>query len=333
MKNYYKILGVKKSATDDELKRAYRKLALEYHPDRHGGDDTQFKEVSEAYAVLKDPAKRTEHNLDLKKDELKQRPRTASTHSTTASSDFGGKADPASQQGVWDDVQSNDQAGYRYRYPSSSTGYMKNFARWARPASITLIAVAVMIVVGSYIIRSLSGSGGVPSITPLSNNGSNSQSYVPPTTGSGVTTPTPSVTPSCPSGQPSINVNPPVDDGTTDGQGREAYTITGTLKNNTTATINVNNVGFYFYSVSYDQTAPPDATDAFANMVTSGSIPIPPGVSVNWSSNQFVPQTGSKVAVSIEYPSGVGDQPTPEWYFAGNIPQSCEPSSGSARSF
>lgn len=60
-KDYYKILGVHRNATDTELKKAYRKLALQYHPDRNQGDksaEEKFKEINEAYAVLSDPQKR-----------------------------------------------------------------------------------------------------------------------------------------------------------------------------------------------------------------------------------------------------------------------------------
>jgi len=64
-KDYYKILGVSKSATQDEIKKAYRKLAIKYHPDKNKGDKTaedQFKEVGEAYEVLKDPEKRKKYD-------------------------------------------------------------------------------------------------------------------------------------------------------------------------------------------------------------------------------------------------------------------------------
>lgn len=57
-RDYYDILGVSKSATADEIKRAYRKAAMEHHPDKHGGDDVKFKELGEAYEVLKDPQKK-----------------------------------------------------------------------------------------------------------------------------------------------------------------------------------------------------------------------------------------------------------------------------------
>ncbi len=65
MKNYYSILGVSKGASDDEIKKAYRKLAMQYHPDRNAGDSSaeeKFKEVSEAYAVLGDKKKRSQYD-------------------------------------------------------------------------------------------------------------------------------------------------------------------------------------------------------------------------------------------------------------------------------
>ncbi len=57
-RDYYEVLGVSKSASADEIKRAYRKLAMEHHPDKHGGDDAKFKELGEAYETLKDDQKR-----------------------------------------------------------------------------------------------------------------------------------------------------------------------------------------------------------------------------------------------------------------------------------
>lgn len=59
--DYYKTLGVSKTATQEEIKKAYKKLAMEHHPDR-GGDTARFSEINEAYETLKDPKKRQEYD-------------------------------------------------------------------------------------------------------------------------------------------------------------------------------------------------------------------------------------------------------------------------------
>lgn len=61
-KDYYKILGVSKNASADEIKKAYRKLAHQYHPDKSHGDEAKFKEVNEAYQVLSDKEKRAQYD-------------------------------------------------------------------------------------------------------------------------------------------------------------------------------------------------------------------------------------------------------------------------------
>lgn len=62
MKDYYAILGLQKGASKDEVKKAFRKLAAQYHPDKKTGDEAKFKEISEAYAVLGDDKKKAEYD-------------------------------------------------------------------------------------------------------------------------------------------------------------------------------------------------------------------------------------------------------------------------------
>lgn len=61
-RDYYEALGVTKEASADELKKAYRRKAVEYHPDKQGGDEAKFKEINEAYEVLKDSQKRQRYD-------------------------------------------------------------------------------------------------------------------------------------------------------------------------------------------------------------------------------------------------------------------------------
>ena len=64
-RDYYEVLGVGKDASEDEIKKAYRKIAIKYHPDRNPGDkeaEDKFKEAAEAYDVLHDPQKRQQYD-------------------------------------------------------------------------------------------------------------------------------------------------------------------------------------------------------------------------------------------------------------------------------
>lgn len=61
-RDYYEVLGVNKEASADEIKKAFRRLAVQHHPDKEGGDESKFKEINEAYEVLKDSEKRKRYD-------------------------------------------------------------------------------------------------------------------------------------------------------------------------------------------------------------------------------------------------------------------------------
>mgnify|MGYP006307373801 CR=1 FL=1 len=64
-RDYYEVLGIERTASEDQIKKAYRKMAMKFHPDRNPGDktaETKFKESAEAYEVLRDPEKRRRYD-------------------------------------------------------------------------------------------------------------------------------------------------------------------------------------------------------------------------------------------------------------------------------
>jgi DnaJ-class molecular chaperone len=61
-KNYYDVLGVSEDASADEIKKAFRKLAVKHHPDKKGGDTAKFQEINEAHGVLSDDKKRQQYD-------------------------------------------------------------------------------------------------------------------------------------------------------------------------------------------------------------------------------------------------------------------------------
>lgn len=70
--DYYSILGVTKDSSAVDIKKAYRKLAMENHPDRTGGDDTKFKQINEAYDTLKDPDKKSAYDNPQQQSQFNQ---------------------------------------------------------------------------------------------------------------------------------------------------------------------------------------------------------------------------------------------------------------------
>ncbi len=60
--DYYDVLGVNKNASEEQLKKAYKKASMQHHPDRNGGSEEKFKQINEAYSTLKDPQKRQQYD-------------------------------------------------------------------------------------------------------------------------------------------------------------------------------------------------------------------------------------------------------------------------------
>lgn len=94
-KDYYKILGIAKGATEDEIKKAYRKMALKYHPDKNKspGAEEKFKEIAEAYEVLHDTKKREIYDK-FGEEGLKGTPGGSSPHDGGTQYHFSGNVDP-----------------------------------------------------------------------------------------------------------------------------------------------------------------------------------------------------------------------------------------------
>ena len=89
--DYYSLLGINKSASQEELKKAYKKSSMQHHPDR-GGDEEKFKEINEAYATLKDPQKRAGYDRFGTSDPQQQQQRGGFHHHPN--SGFNGNINP-----------------------------------------------------------------------------------------------------------------------------------------------------------------------------------------------------------------------------------------------
>jgi len=118
MKDYYQILGVSKTATEEDLRKSYRKLAMKYHPDRNPDDpnaEEKFKEVAEAYGVLTDQVKRREYDACLSRGTM------YSTNQTTGGFGYSQEdilrdlfKDPRFQQMFNGVLREFQRSGFRY---------------------------------------------------------------------------------------------------------------------------------------------------------------------------------------------------------------------------
>ncbi|NLC92193.1 MAG: DnaJ domain-containing protein [Treponema sp.] len=155
MNDYYEILGVTKNATSDEIKKAYRKLAFEYHPDRNEGNavaEEKFKEINAAYDVLGDETKKRNYdNYGFSEQPYSQQSQNAGRYQYTYSSPFGGNEDT-----FWSwfnnasETKSDETNHYEYKWANSennNASYTKK-SLWS-----SLFAKALQSIVGILMLR------------------------------------------------------------------------------------------------------------------------------------------------------------------------------------
>lgn len=112
MADYYKILGVEKGASEEEIKKAYRKLAHKYHPDKEGGDEEKFKEINEAYQVLSDKTKRSQYDQFGQTFEGAGGSGGFSGFGGFGQGGFGGFSGASGWEDVFSDIFGNRSAGF-----------------------------------------------------------------------------------------------------------------------------------------------------------------------------------------------------------------------------
>lgn len=154
--DYYDILGIKKNATQEEIKKAYRTLAKKYHPDQNHGDkvaEEKFKKINEAYTVLADEEKRRMYDGGFYGSNYQntQGPSTGSTSTGT----YG--RDPF--QEFWEEW-ARSQSSYQKRYSSNKQNYKKNRYSYSGSFSIVgMILGVIALIFGlrffGFLIRSL----------------------------------------------------------------------------------------------------------------------------------------------------------------------------------
>ena len=91
--DYYSTLGINRNASQDEIKKAYKKMSMQHHPDRTGGDDSKFKEINEAYQTLNDPQKKQMYDQFGTADPRQQQYRSGDFEFNFNGSPFGGMDD------------------------------------------------------------------------------------------------------------------------------------------------------------------------------------------------------------------------------------------------
>ncbi len=151
METYYDILNVRKNAGDDEIKQAFRRLAMKYHPDKNPNDkvaEEKFKKINEAYSVLSDKQKRQAYDMGGFSN---------NSQYTYSSQGFNGQsyensagAGPFQEDEFWEDIFTGYQKAYEQKKKES------NNYRPPRRSGITLILRGILsLIVGLLLIRTV----------------------------------------------------------------------------------------------------------------------------------------------------------------------------------
>lgn len=158
MKDYYEILGVQKTATGDEIKKAYRNLAFKYHPDRNAGNkeaEERFKQITEAYDVLGDEKKRNEY------DRYGFQSNTYSDYNSSYQNSYNSNAYQSnayeSEDAFWDWFN-NESARQNYQkqyYQSSYSNYRNNKSYTKFDITINFLLKIFQIFMGFFLIKIL----------------------------------------------------------------------------------------------------------------------------------------------------------------------------------
>lgn len=127
LKNWYQVLGVSEDASHEEIKKAYRKLVKEYHPDEHKGQEEKFREVCDAYQVLSNSEKRHEFDMALKQMRTKkQEQKTTTSQKEATNRTFDGYSKYDTYRPKQEDVNYNDSYSYE-PFTAKTTSHTKPY--------------------------------------------------------------------------------------------------------------------------------------------------------------------------------------------------------------